>query len=84
MKHSTTKPTKDEAMSKADKWYWMRVVLACTVIGPLWIVEKVVHAIAGASDWLMWKWNNARWLWWLNEKMSDFVGGPTRTRGPKP
>lgn len=69
---------------KKDNWYWLRAILACTLLVPLWLVERAIHALADFSDWLKWLWNNASWLWWLNDKMSDFVGGPTHTKGPKP
>lgn len=60
----------------SGKWWLLRGAIACLLLVPLFLIEVVILKAADATDWLKWKWQSAHWLWWLNEKFTEWVAKP--------
>lgn len=57
-----------------NKLWFIRMLLAASVMLPFWLIEKVIEVQNDFSDWLYWKWRNARWIEWMTVTLTAWAG----------
>lgn len=62
-----------------NKLWFIRMLLAASVMLPFWIIEKAIEVQNDASDWLYWKWRNANWLESMTGNLTAWVGNIEET-----